>query len=103
MVETFPPGEEGKARDKAGERMHVSGRTVDDAAKVIAKAVPEIIEKVRSGEMSVSAGGSLRRFDPHPFPLQDRLRQGDECWDIGLVFIAGLVNALGGIPNQHKQ
>jgi hypothetical protein len=29
-VETLPHLEEGKARDKAGERMHVSGRTVDD-------------------------------------------------------------------------
>ena len=33
LVETFPQADDaGKARDKAGERMHVSGRTVDDAA-----------------------------------------------------------------------
>jgi hypothetical protein len=38
IKETFP--ESGQARDKAGERMHVSGRTVDEAAKVIASAVP---------------------------------------------------------------
>ena len=37
--EIFPsPSDSGQARDKAGERMHVSGRTVDDAAKVIAQA-----------------------------------------------------------------
>jgi hypothetical protein len=41
-VETFPDpiADAGRARDKAGERMHVSGRTVDEAAKVIASAVP---------------------------------------------------------------
>ncbi len=55
-VEDFPPpsADSGKARDKAGERMHVSGRTVDDAAKVMEKAVPEVLEKVRSGEMALN-------------------------------------------------
>lgn len=33
LPETFP--EPGEARDKAGERMHVSGRTVDDEAESI--------------------------------------------------------------------
>ena len=47
LVETFPPSEEGKARDKAGERMHVSGRTVDDAepanrVPVLPRCYPEI-------------------------------------------------------------
>ena len=32
--ETFPEGSTGEARDKAGERMHASGRTVDDAVRV---------------------------------------------------------------------
>lgn len=33
-----------RAREKAGERMHVGGRTVDDAAKVLAQAVPATME-----------------------------------------------------------
>jgi len=38
-VEMFPPVEQGKARDKAGERMHVSGRTVDEASQSAAMKV----------------------------------------------------------------
>lgn len=47
--------ESGKARDKAGAAMNVSGKAVDMAAKVHAKAVPEIIEAVDRGELAVSA------------------------------------------------
>ena len=54
IVETFPLSDEGKSRDKAGERMHVSGRSVDDAAKIIASAVPELVEKVRNGAITLS-------------------------------------------------
>ncbi len=54
----------GQARDKAGERMHVGGRTVDDAAKVLAQAVPEIIEKVRSGNMAINEAKTIAGFNP---------------------------------------
>lgn len=54
----------GQARDKAGERMHVCGRTVDDAAKVLAQAVPEIIEKVRSGDMKINEAKTIAGFNP---------------------------------------
>lgn len=47
--------ESGKARDKAGAAMNVSGKAVDMAAKVHAKAVAEIIEAVDRGDLAVSA------------------------------------------------
>lgn len=66
LCETFHTGSEtGRASDKAGERMHVSGRTVDDAAKVIAHGVPELVEKVRSGEMSVSEAKKVTQLNPN--------------------------------------
>jgi len=56
VVENLPPREEaGKSRDKAGAAMNVSGKAVDMAAKVHAKAVPEIVEAVDRGEVAVSA------------------------------------------------
>jgi hypothetical protein len=35
-VENFPQGSEGKARDKAGEAVGVSGKTIDKAVMLIA-------------------------------------------------------------------
>lgn len=62
--EDFPDPSVGQARDKAGERMHVSGRTVDDAAKVIESAAPEVLEKVRSGEMALNEAKKIIRLNP---------------------------------------
>lgn len=53
IKENFPECS-AQARDKAGARVHVSGRMVDDAAKVIAQAVPEVLDKVRSGDMAIN-------------------------------------------------
>ena len=44
----------GQARDKAGARMGVSGRTVDVAADVLENAVPEIVEMVKAGNMALN-------------------------------------------------
>jgi len=49
------PEQKGDARDKAGAAMNVSGKAVDMAAKVHAKAIPEIIDAVDRGELAVSA------------------------------------------------
>lgn len=66
VVENFPqpPSDAGKARDKAGERMQVSGRTVDDAARVIADAVPEIVDQVRSGKMALNEAKTVIQLNP---------------------------------------
>lgn len=55
VVENLPPQKKGKARDKAGEALGVSGKSVDMAVKVQTDAVPEIISAVESGELAVSA------------------------------------------------
>lgn len=57
VVENLPQqnSDNGKARDKAGAAMNVSGKAVDMAAKVLAKAVPEIVAAVESGALAVSA------------------------------------------------
>ncbi len=44
-----PPISEGTARDKAGEVVGVSGRTLEKATKVLKQAVPEIIKAVDAG------------------------------------------------------
>jgi ParB-like chromosome segregation protein Spo0J len=51
----LPEREKGDARDKAAAAFNVSGKSVDQACKVIAKAVPEIVAAVDSGALSVSA------------------------------------------------
>jgi hypothetical protein len=65
-VEDFPPPfiDHGKARDKAGARMHVSGRTVDDAEKVMENATPEVLEKVRSGDMALNEAKKIVQLNP---------------------------------------
>lgn len=54
LVENLPQADAGKARDKAGARMGVSGRTVDVAADVLENAVPEIVEMVKAGNMALN-------------------------------------------------
>jgi hypothetical protein len=65
LCENFHTGSKvGRASDKAGERMHVGGRTVDDAAKVLAQAIPEVVEKVRRGDMKINEAKVIARFNP---------------------------------------
>lgn len=53
------PDLKGDARDRAGEVVGVSGKTVDHAAKVIERAVPEVVAAVDEGRMAVSAAAAL--------------------------------------------
>jgi hypothetical protein len=48
-----------QARDIAGAAFGVSGKTVDAAAIVIAKAAPEVIKAVESGKMKVATAARL--------------------------------------------
>ena len=48
-----------QARDLAGAAFGVSGKTVDAAAIVIAKAAPEVIKAVESGKMKVATAARL--------------------------------------------
>ena len=51
----LPEPAKGDARDKAGAALNVSGKAVDMAASVQAKAIPEIADAVASGHLAVSA------------------------------------------------
>lgn len=61
VVATLPQPEKPslKARDIAGAAFGVSGKTVDAAAIVIAKAAPEVIKAVESGKMKVATAARL--------------------------------------------
>ncbi len=54
-----PPIKTAKARDVAGEKFGVSGPTVDAAAKVLAKAAPEVIQAVEQDKMKVTTAARL--------------------------------------------
>lgn len=54
-VERFPDASTGTARDKAGEKAGVSGRSMDKA-RTIKQHAPAAAAKVKSGEISLEAG-----------------------------------------------
>lgn len=62
-VENLPQGS-GKARDKAGSRMGVSGKSVTDAEHVMSKAVPEVVEKLKNGEMALNEAKRIVELNP---------------------------------------
>ena len=59
LVEKLPQGDKGKSRDKAGEAVGVSGKSVDQAKKVQAKGTPELNEAVTSGKVAVSRAAKI--------------------------------------------
>jgi hypothetical protein len=54
----------GSSRDIAGSRMNVSGRSVDDAAKIIESGSPELVEKLRTGEIALREAKTISAFNP---------------------------------------
>jgi hypothetical protein len=58
-METLPSPNSGAARDQAGKAVGVSGRSIDYATKVIANAVPEVIQAVDEGRMAVDTAAIL--------------------------------------------
>lgn len=59
LVENLPPSDSGKARDKAGEAVGVSGRSVDHASKVLVNGSPLLIDACERGEVAISAAAKL--------------------------------------------
>ena len=53
-VANLPQGDTGKARDKAGAELNVSGRTVSHAKKVINEGSKALTEAVERGDVPVS-------------------------------------------------
>jgi ParB-like chromosome segregation protein Spo0J len=58
-VENLPHLNEGKSRDKAGEAVAVSGKSVDAATKVLTEGTPELAEMVDRGKVKVSKAATL--------------------------------------------
>lgn len=59
VLANLPEQNRGTARDKAASGGGVSGRTIQHAATVLEKAVPEVVRAVERGEMAVSAAAEL--------------------------------------------
>ena len=53
-MENLPQRDHGTARDLVGKAVGVSGKSVDYATRVLAKAIPEVIAAVDEGRMAVS-------------------------------------------------
>jgi ParB-like chromosome segregation protein Spo0J len=64
-VENLPPSmDSGKSRDKAGQKMNVSGRSVSNTEKLMQSATPEVVEKIRSGDMAINEAQKIVRLNP---------------------------------------
>lgn len=65
VVEKIPQREAGKkARDAAGKAVGVNGKYVDQATKVLANAVPEVVKAVEDGRMNVTTAALLATEAP---------------------------------------
>lgn len=60
----------GRASDQAGAALNVSGRSVDMAKKVIAKAAPEVVEAVTKGNLAVSKAAKIAEL-----PMEQQLAE----------------------------
>jgi len=88
--------EPGRARDKAGARMGVSGQTVHAASKVIEKAVPEIIEKCKSGEMALNEAKRVIDLNPAAQRRIAELPKGQRVQEIGTTHVRRLATVRRG-------
>lgn len=69
-IETYKQGRPGKdanlhdkiSREQAAEMLNVSPRTVASAAKVLDDGIPELIEAVEGGDISVSAAAEIAKL-----------------------------------------
>jgi hypothetical protein len=62
------PANKGDARDKAGEALGVSGKTVDHATAVLESGDDDLIAKVDAGEVSVSKAAKIARGETESEP-----------------------------------
>jgi hypothetical protein len=65
VVEKVPQPNDGtKSRDAAGKAVGVNGKYVDYATKVLANAVPEVVQAVEQGRMNVTTAALLATESP---------------------------------------
>jgi hypothetical protein len=67
LVEKLPQAATGKARDKAGKLLQVSGRYVQDAKK-IAEESPELIPEIKAGRLTISKAKEQSKKKSRPDP-----------------------------------
>jgi hypothetical protein len=60
-----PDGVKGKATAKAAEQFRVSPRTVESARQVQRRGIPELVQLLEQGKISVSAAVKLASRNPH--------------------------------------
>lgn len=60
--EKLPELSTGDTRDQAGKAVGVSGRMIDHASKVIEEGVPELVQAVWDGEVSVATGSRIAKL-----------------------------------------
>ncbi len=58
-MENLPQGDYGTARDRAGKALGISGKLIDLAEKVLKSGIPELVNAVDHGRMSVSAAAAI--------------------------------------------
>lgn len=99
VPENFPELNQGDARDKAGESVGVTGRSVSSAEKVISKGSKQLQDLCDKGAVSVSAasklaelpkskqneilstGGNIKKVVSDAAKNVNRLKQQDEDWE----------------------
>lgn len=64
LLANLPEASNGTAREKAGERLGVSGRCVADAERILKNAVPELIHRIRSGDMTINEANPISKLNP---------------------------------------
>lgn len=92
------------SRTQAAEMLNTSPRTVARATEVISKGVPEVVEAVDTGRMSVSAAAEVVKLAPE---VQKEIvvnnkphvahNSGDNEWYTPQEFIDGAREVMGGI------
>lgn len=105
VVENLPPPSVGKSRDQAGAALNVSGKSVDMAKKVTAKAAPEVAEAVRNGTLAVSRAAKIADLPVEEqaaaitAPRETVRRRVQAVW---LLLRDGIPLAWSDIPSEHS-
>jgi ParB-like chromosome segregation protein Spo0J len=77
-VEIIPPLEKAKARDKAAESVGVNPRYISDV-KAIAQERPEMVEKIKAGEITIPA--AKKEIAESKIPRQQKHQQNEQAID----------------------
>jgi protein gp37 len=94
--EMLPEVRRGDARDKVGERVGVSGKSVDKA-RTIKEVLPQVAEQVRSGAMSLESGYKEARKAIHEkasLPKEDPVPVSTSLPMVSIITAKGIVTEI---------